>query len=78
MITANAIVCAEKPLALEVDAGIHWWCSCGRSVHQPFCDGSHKGTGRQPVKVVLTEKTTVHWCQCEPLCDSSHLEPPQL
>ncbi len=71
------VVCDTKPLALEVEAGTHWWCACGRSAHQPFCDGAHKGTGIQPVKFDVAEKTTVWWCQCKhtgtpPLCDGTH------
>ncbi|KAB2642308.1 MAG: CDGSH iron-sulfur domain-containing protein [Verrucomicrobia bacterium] len=76
------IVCDTKPLALEVEAGTYWWCACGRASDQPFCDGSHKGTGLQPVKFVATEKTTVWWCQCKqtagaPLCDGSHKHLPK-
>lgn len=71
------IICDTKPLALEMDAGVYWWCSCGRSANPPFCDGSHKGSGLQPVKFELTEKKTVWWCQCKhsanpPLCDGAH------
>lgn len=71
------IVCDTKPLALEVEAGTYWWCACGRASTQPFCDGSHKGTGLGPVKHVVAEKATVWWCQCKqtagaPLCDGSH------
>ncbi|MBK1815886.1 CDGSH iron-sulfur domain-containing protein [Luteolibacter yonseiensis] len=61
---------AAKPIICEVGPGIHWWCSCGRTSHPPFCDGSHKGTGRQPVKFNLAEKTTVRWCRCELTGDS--------
>lgn len=79
---AEPIICSLKPLVLEVEAGTHWWCSCGRSDHPPFCDGSHKGTGLQPVKYEVSEKTTVRWCQCKhtgnpPLCDGSHKNLPQ-
>jgi len=71
------LICDTKPLALEVEAGVHWWCACGRSDHPPFCDGSHKGTGMQPVKYEVSEKKTVWWGQCKhtgnpPLCDGSH------
>lgn len=71
------VVCDTRPLVLEVEAGVHWWCSCGRSSHPPFCDGSHKGTGLQPVKFEAAERTTVRWCQCKhsarpPICDGSH------
>lgn len=70
-------ICDNKPLALEVEPGTYWWCACGRAAEQPFCDGSHKGTGLQPVKYEVTEKTKVWWCNCKhtqkaPLCDGSH------
>ncbi len=71
------IICDNKPLPLEVEAGTHWWCSCGRSANPPFCDGSHKGTGLQPVKIEVAETKTLWWCQCKhtanpPLCDGAH------
>ncbi len=66
-----------KPIKLELEPGTYWWCSCGRTSHSPFCDGSHKGTGLQPKKLEVTEKTTLNLCQCKatgnaPLCDGSH------
>lgn len=73
------VICDKKPLGLEVEPGVYWWCSCGRSTHAPFCDGSHKGTGLQPVKYEVTEKKKIWWCQCKhtanpPLCDGAHKE----
>ena len=59
------------------EAGTYYWCSCGRSKAQPFCDGSHKGSGFSPLKVEITEAKTVAWCACKysqnpPFCDGSH------
>ena len=71
-------VCAQKtPYAVELEAGDYWWCSCGRSANQPFCDGSHKDTDFEPKQFTLTEKTKVYLCGCKrsknpPHCDGSH------
>ncbi|NNG14510.1 MAG: CDGSH iron-sulfur domain-containing protein [Gammaproteobacteria bacterium] len=71
-------VCAQKiPYAVELEAGDYWWCSCGRSADQPFCDGSHKETNFEPLKFTLTEKAKVYLCGCKqtktpPYCDGSH------
>ena len=48
--------CDNKPLMQEVEPGTYFWCSCGKSASQPFCDGAHKGTGFSPVKEVVLEK----------------------
>ena len=55
----------------------YYWCSCGQSKAQPFCDGSHKGSGFTPVKYDATESKTVYFCGCKhsankPLCDGGH------
>lgn len=70
-------IAQKAPYALEVEAGSYFWCSCGHSQKQPFCDGSHKGTEFSPVKEVISEKKTVYWCGCKvtgkaPFCDGSH------
>jgi len=67
----------KSPFVQEAQAGTHFWCACGRSKTQPFCDGSHKGTGFTPVKVDLPETKEVAWCGCKhsankPFCDGSH------
>lgn len=40
---------------VRVEPGTHWWCTCGKSDFLPFCDGSHKGSGLQPLRIVVTE-----------------------
>ncbi len=72
---------ADTPLAIEVESGkSYFWCSCGLSQNQPFCDGSHKGTEFVPVKYQATESKKVFFCGCkitasQPLCDGSHNKP---
>lgn len=79
---------AEKPVIVErapkvesVEPGTYWWCACGRSATQPFCDGSHKGTGIEPKEVKITESGKVPWCMCKhtgtpPWCDGAHTKLP--
>src|ERR1700722_11049539 len=55
----------KSPIVQKVEPGTYWWCACGRSKGQPFCDGSHKGTGLGPTKVEITEAKTVAWCGCK-------------
>ena len=68
----------RKPAVLDVEAGdTKWWCACGLSKDQPFCDGSHKGTGLSPVKCEFTESGKAAFCLCKhshskPFCDGTH------
>ncbi|MFK5913003.1 MAG: CDGSH iron-sulfur domain-containing protein [Woeseiaceae bacterium] len=67
----------DFPYSVELDAGSHYWCSCGKSSAQPLCDGSHSGTDFQPVKFDVTEKKPYSLCGCKktknpPYCDGSH------
>lgn len=55
----------------------YFWCACGLSATQPFCDGSHKGTGLKSVAYEATENKTISFCGCKhtataPLCDGAH------
>jgi CDGSH-type Zn-finger protein len=71
------IISQRGPFVQKVEPGTYWWCACGRSKAQPFCDGSHKGTGLGPTQVEITEAKVVAWCGCKhsknmPFCDGSH------
>ena len=68
----------KAPFPIEVSAGkSYFWCACGRSQRQPFCDGSHKGTGFEPLKYTAEADGRVFFCGCKqtartPLCDGTH------
>jgi CDGSH-type Zn-finger protein len=70
-------IARKSPYVLDLAPGTYWWCSCGKSQNQPFCDGSHKDTGFTPVKIELSGPTQVALCGCKhsknpPYCDGSH------
>ena len=75
---ADPVVAQKSPYAAEVEAGkSYWWCACGLSKRQPFCDGSHKVTSFTPVEYKADATKTVWFCGCKnthaaPLCDGSH------
>ena len=74
---SEPVIANKFPYVSELEAGEYWWCSCGKSKNQPFCDGSHKGSEFNPVKFSLTEKTKVFLCGCKhtatpPFCDGTH------
>lgn len=76
---ADAPIIAQKaPYPVEVTGGkTYFWCSCGRSSKQPFCDGSHKDTGLSPVKFEAEKDGKVFFCGCKASgngarCDGSH------
>jgi CDGSH-type Zn-finger protein len=72
------VIAQKSPFPTEVEAGkTYYWCACGRSAKQPFCDGSHKDTGLTPVAHTAAATGTAYFCGCkatgkEPLCDGSH------
>ena len=79
MIIMNKPVRAsDTPYSVKVAAGRkYFWCACGKSSKQPFCDGSHTGTEFSPVRYEATESKQVFFCGCkctkkQPLCDGSH------
>ena len=71
-------IAGRAPLPIEVEAGkSYWWCACGRSKNQPFCDGSHKGSAFSPIEYKAAENTKAFFCACKhsgkkPLCDGTH------
>ena len=72
-------IAQKAPYPVAVEAGKdYWWCACGQSKNQPFCDGSHKAAAVfTPIKYSATASTTVYFCGCKatsnaPLCDGSH------
>jgi CDGSH-type Zn-finger protein len=75
---AEPIVAQKEPYAVEVKVGRrYFWCACGRSAKQPFCDGSHAGTGLEPLQYKAEKDRKVFFCGCKatakmPLCDGTH------
>jgi CDGSH-type Zn-finger protein len=75
---ASAVIAQKAPYPVSVEAGkSYWWCACGQSKRQPFCDGSHKGTEFSPQEYKADAAKTVYFCGCKntkgsPLCDGSH------
>jgi len=71
-------VAQKAPYPVEVEAGkTYYWCACGKSQKQPFCDGSHKDTGITSLAWTAEKSGPAYFCGCkasktEPLCDGSH------
>jgi len=74
---SEPVIPQKSPYVQTAKPGSFFWCSCGKSQSQPFCDGSHKGSGFAPKKVDIAAEKTVAWCGCKhsknaPFCDGSH------
>ena len=73
----TAAITAIAPIEVTVASGkTYWWCACGRSRTQPFCDGSHKGTSFTPLPFKATETAVRRFCVCKqtstrPFCDAT-------
>lgn len=72
------LIAQKGPYMVAVEAGkSYWWCACGRSQRQPFCDGSHKGTSFAPMEYRAETAEDVWFCGCKrsagkPCCDGTH------
>jgi CDGSH iron-sulfur domain-containing protein 3 len=75
---AEPVIAQRLPFPLDLAPGDYWWCACGRSKNQPFCDGSHKGSEFSPIKFTVPPDSRRLWlCGCKhsgtkPFCDGTH------
>ncbi len=71
------VIAKKSPKKLTLEPGTYYWCACGKSSNQPFCDGSHKGSTFTPLPFTIDKKQDVWLCQCKhssnkPYCDGTH------
>jgi CDGSH-type Zn-finger protein len=70
-------IAQKGPYVLTVKPGKYAWCACGNSKNQPYCDGSHRGSGFAPIITQVDAEKTIAWCGCKhsnnkPFCDGTH------
>ena len=76
--TQKGEIAGKEPIQVELEEGkSYWWCACGKSKNQPFCDGSHQGGEFTPVEYVAKRSGPAFFCTCKqtdraPLCDGTH------
>jgi len=71
------VIAKKSPKNLTLEPGTYFWCACGKSTNQPFCNGSHKGSSFTPVQFTIDKTQEVWLCQCKhssnkPYCDGTH------
>jgi len=76
---AEPKVAQKEPYVIDMEPGEYYWCACGHSDAQPFCDGAHKDTGIGPMVVNIDEAGKKPWCGCKhtktpPYCDGAHTD----
>lgn len=75
---SEPIVAGKEPIEVDLEAGkSYWWCACGRSKNQPWCDGSHAGTDFTPHEFQVASAGKYWLCACKhtanaPFCDGAH------
>ncbi len=72
------VIVQKKPYVLDVEPGTYYYCTCGKSSKQPYCDGKHKGSAFAPQKVEIIEARKVAFCGCKhskkgAFCDGIHV-----
>lgn len=77
---SEPVIASKTPYPIDVESGKkYFWCSCGKSAQQPFCDGSHQGSDFTPLPYTAKADEKLYFCGCKrssnaPLCDGSHAE----